>query len=61
MASRDTMRNIALFRPSVTSGPGKKIDKGNDHSQSGVGYGSRRVLRKKVKTRGGAAKVTCPC
>jgi hypothetical protein len=24
MVSRDTMRDIALFRPSVTSGPGKK-------------------------------------
>ena len=48
IASRDTMRDIALFRPSVTSDPGKKKNRGgNDHSQSGVGYGSRGALRKR--------------
>ena len=38
MVSCDSMRDIALFRPSVTSGPGQKKDRENDHSQSGAGY-----------------------
>jgi hypothetical protein len=53
MVSRDPMRDIALFRPSVTSGSGKKKDRGNDHSQSGVVTG--------LGAKGDATKLTHPC